>query len=43
MVKTFCLYDFIWILASFLTSVLVLGWNRLMNLPKLSWALSDLS
>ena len=40
---TFCLYNFIKILSRFLTRVLVLGWNYEMNLPKLSWAFSDLS
>ena len=40
--STFCLYYFIKILLSFLTSVLVLGWNWWMNLPKLSQVLSNL-
>ena len=38
---TFCLYNLIKILSSFLTSVLVSGWNWWMNLPKFSRALSD--
>ena len=39
---TFCLYNFIRVISdSFLTSVLVLGWSWLMNLLKLSRALSD--
>ena len=42
-IDTFCLYNFIKILSSFLISILVSGWNWWMNLPKLSQALSDLS
>ena len=33
---TFCLYNFIKILSSFLISVLVSGWNWWMNLPKIN-------
>ena len=40
---TFCLYNFIKIRASFLTSDLDSGWNWSMNLPKFSRVLSDLS
>ena len=40
--NTFCLYDFIKILSSFLISDLVSGWNWRMNLAKLSPALSGL-
>ncbi len=40
---TYCLYNFIKILSSFLISVLVSGWNWWMNLPELSKALLDLS
>ena len=39
---TFCLYNFIRILSSFLASVLGFSWSRLMNLPKLSRKLSGL-
>ena len=35
---TFCLYNLIKILSSFLISVSVSGWNWWMDLPKLSWA-----
>ena len=35
---TFCLYNFIKILSSFLINVLFSGWNWWMNLPKLSRA-----
>ena len=41
-IATLSLYNFK-ILSSFLISVLVSGWNWRMNLPKLSWMLSDLS
>ena len=40
---TFCQYNFIKILSSFLKSVLVSGWNWCLNSPKLSWVLSDFS
>ena len=39
----FCLNDSFKSLSSFLISVLVSGWNWLMNFPKLSRALSDTS
>ena len=40
---SFCLYNFFTILSRFLISVLFSGWNQLINLPKLSRALSDFS
>ena len=38
---TFCQYDFMRSLSSFLTSPLILGWNWLTNLPKLFGELSE--
>ena len=40
---TFCLYNLIKIISSFLISVLISGQNLWMNLPKVSRALSELS